>query len=192
MKIYWDIQNHVFVESLNNGQEFQQWDWILRDKVPVELYIVAPDDTTQVYVQQEAPAGYGIRFSAKTSSATFADAPLIAQADWTLSGTGSAAKYTGEISLNTVALIAAVGTLASLDIVGEFSFEDVGGNQRDSSQITLRIMPDVHRSGDAAPASLSPFQEFFTDNAGKECLRIKNTLGETLAILTPPGGTGII
>jgi hypothetical protein len=191
MKIYWDIQNHLFLESLTNSQAFQQWDWILRDIVPVELYIVTPDDATQAYIQQETPAGFGIRFSAKVSSATFAGVPLIAQADWTLSGTGTTAKYTGSISLNTAELIQAVGVLEYLDIIAEFSFEDLGGVQRDSTQLTLRIKPDVHRTGDATPAAYAPFLEFFTDSVGKECLRIKNTQGETLITLPPAGGTGI-
>jgi len=189
MKIYWDIQNHCFVESLTNSQEQQQWELMLRDSVPVELYIITPDDATGAYVQQEVPAGYGIRFSAKVSAATFAGAPLIASADWTLSGSGTSAKYTGTLNLNTAELIAAVGVLEQLDIIAEFSFEALGGVQADSTQISLRVKPDVHRTGDATPAAYSPFMEFFTDGTtGKECLRIKNTQGETLVVLSPMGG----
>jgi len=51
----------------------------------------------------------------------------------------------------------------------------------------LNIMDD---NGDA-PSALIPYSEEFTDTAGKKCIRVMNTDGETCVIHTPPGGTGI-
>lgn len=187
--IYWDIKNHIFITSLANTQEVSQFDWVLRDKFPVQLYIVQPDDTTLEYTQQEAPSGFSVKFSCKVAG-SLDGAPLVFQGTWTLQGSGATAYYTADVDLNTVALIAAVAassTTDELDIVGEFTFENAAGQNQDSTQVTIRIAADVHRSTDATPASYSPLWQEYTNANGAKCLRIMNSDGQTLAVLTPPG-----
>jgi hypothetical protein len=191
MKIYWDIQNHVFLRSNTDSQEIQRLDWALRDQVSVTLYILAPTEGSQGYTIQEAPAGYAVKFAIKPALSLDAG-NLVYQGTWTLSGAGTGATYPANVNLNTEELIAALSAVISddyLDLVGEFTLQDSSGNQRDSSQVSIRILRDVIRITDPAPISAaSPwFQEFV--HSGSNCIRIVNSDGTTLAVFCPPGVT---
>lgn len=188
MNIFWDKENHEFVAGLSDSNLVTRLDWILRDTVPVVLYIVTPSTTDQTYTPAAAPAGYSPRFSLKASG-SFDGAALAAQATWTQTlDADSKIVYTANISLNTAALIAAVGALTELDLVGEFTLQDASGLNADSTQIDVRIKPDVHRATDVDPDALAPWWQEYTDAAsGKKCLRIKNSDGETLVEFKPAG-----
>jgi hypothetical protein len=191
MKLYWDIQNHSFLESNLDSQEIQSLAWILRDQVAVTLYIMAPTVGSQGFTIQEAPLGYSVRFAVKASG-SFSGAALVYAGTWTLAGTGTGSSYSAAVDLNTVALIALLEaetqTEDYLDLVGEFALEDASGNHRDSTQVTVRISKDVIRSTDVTPTAIQPLCEEFT-HSGSKCLRIRNSDGVTLAVLTPPGVT---
>ena len=191
MKLYWDIQNHEFVMGLTDSQTLQRLDWILRDQVPVELYIVTPN-TSQGYTQQEAPSGYTIRCGVKASG-SFSGNPLATNYTWTLVGSGATAYYTGTVNLNTSELIAVVEAESQtedyLDLVAEFCFQDGSGNNRDSSQLTCRVTKDINRTGQAEPAPYNTFPYVEFTHSGKKCIRIQNSDGEILAVFTPPGVT---
>lgn len=191
MDIIWDITNHRFLDSLTNSQELQRFDWILRDTVPVRLYIV--NETAAGYVQQEAPAGKTPKFTAKALASLSGDALVFCGA-WTLNESGETAYYTADVDLNVTALIAAheagKNTSMEWDIRAEFCFQDANGVDYDSTQIDLRIIEDVHRAGEAAPTASTaawPYLVWYTDENGRHCARITNDLGETLLDLKPPG-----
>ena len=191
MKLYWDIQNHVLLVSNTDSQEIQSLAWILRDQVPVTLYILAPTVGAQGYTIQEAPSGYSVRFAVKQSG-SFSGAALVYAGTWTLAGSGTGASYSATVDLNTAALIALVEAEAQieeyLDLTAELTLEDSSGNHRDSTQLTARITKDVIRTTDVTPSAVSTLFEEFT-HSGSKCIRIRNSDGQTLLVLTPPGVT---
>jgi len=152
MNIFWNIEDHEYVAGLSDSNLVDRFDWILRDVVAVRLYIVTPSAVDQTYTPASAPAGFEPRFALKKSGELDND-PLAASADWaqTLDADGKVC-YDGTIDLNTALLIAAVGTATELDLIGEFTLQDAAGLNRDSSQVTVRIKPDVNRAGEQAPA----------------------------------------
>ncbi len=188
MNIYWDINSHVFVTSLTNFSQIQQFNWVLRDQVAVNVYLVTSSDSAQSYTQQEAPAGFSVKFTAKPSASLTGSAYVFA-GTWTLNGSGASAYYSATVDLGGTDLVAAVEAASShyLDLVAELTLQDASGNQRDSTQITLRVTEDVLRTTDSVPASLSPWWREYTNAAGRKCLRIMNTDGETLATFEPAG-----
>lgn len=189
MKLYWDLQNHKLVMSFTNTQQVDTLYWFLRDQVPVELRIGQEDDTTNAYVQQEAPAGYSVKFAIKKAGA-LSGACLVFAGTWVLNGAGTAAYYTATVNLNTVGLIADLAETET-NYIGELTLMDGSGNQRDSTQFAVNIKPDVYRATESAPTAVSaiwPNFEWFTEPvSGQQCLRIVNDAGVTLAVLTPPG-----
>lgn len=194
MNIYWDLNEHNLVTSLTNSQQIQRLEWFLRDQVPVTLYLVTADDTTQVYTQQEAPSGWSVKFTIKHSSGLSGNA-LVFSGTWVLSGSGATATYGATIDLNTAELIAAhaAGENSSneYDLIAEFTLQDANGNHRDTTQLACRITEDVLRGTESGPtASETPWPNFqwYNDPAtGRQCLRIVNDDGETLAELKPAG-----
>jgi hypothetical protein len=180
--------------SLTATQAVQRFNLVLRDQVPITLYIVQPNALASAYVQQEAPSGFTAKLSVKvaptaTNAASLASDALAFCGTWTLSGSGATAAYAGTLDLNVQGLIAAVGTSPYLDCLLELVLQDVNGTNRDSTQVALRIKPDVHRVTDAPPASLAPWWQEYTNANGAKCLRITNSAGETLLQLAPPGET---
>jgi len=192
MKIYWDYENHELLSSIQNIMQFQRLDYVLRDQVAIELYLVTKSEITGTYTIGEAPSGYAVKCSIKPSDDRDSD-PLASQYVWTLSGTGESAKYSATLDLNKTELIAAVEaeTNPYLDLVIEFVLQNASAENRDSTQADLRVTQDIHRPSDSAATSanlLFPWFEFFDDETtGEECLRIKNTDGQTLAIFKPAG-----
>jgi len=189
MNIYWDLDNHVFVKSLTYGQELSRIDLILRDLVPVTLYLCRPSSTDQSYVAEAAPSGYSVKFGLKLSTA-LSGGYLAFQGTWTGSGSGASSKYAADIDLNTVELIANMAASAYVDYTAEFTLQDAAGVNKDSSQITMRVTADVIRAGGATPTAGDswPWIEEFTVS-GRKCVRISNSDGEVLAQYAPPGVT---
>jgi hypothetical protein len=190
MNLYWDIQNHEILTSIQNAQTLTRLDWILRDQVAVDLYLVQPSTNDTGYTVQEAPTGWVVKFCAKPA-ASRDGAAYVAQGTWNLSGSGTSAKYVGSVSLGGTTLISAVEAASSfyLDLVAEFTLQDISGNHRDSTQCDLRVTEDVLRAGEAAPTLEAwPWLTEITDPAtGKKIVRIVNSDGEILAEFAPPG-----
>ena len=191
MNIFWDIQNQKFITSLTNSAQISRWDWVLRDQVEVNLYVVQPDPTTGSYVQQEAPAGFAPKFGIRVTreSVTPVD-PLVFAGTWVLSGSGTSAKYIGTINLGDAALIAAIGISPYLDVWCEAVMRDISGTDTSSTQTEARIYFDVIRGGATETTWVPPFpwvSEFTDPATGKKCLRFKNSDGETLETMSPTG-----
>lgn len=192
MNIYWDTQNHVLIESLDSGQRIQRLDWILRDHISLELYLVTPKTDDQGYDVNALASGKVIRFAIKVDSSGYGGQPLAYCYTWTPAGSGDTQRYVGTINLNTTAMIAAhtggKNTRLQLDCKAEFCFRDSANADWDSTQIDCRITEDVNRDGDAAPASASPWFEEYTDpDTGELCIRLVNSNGQTLATFSPTG-----
>lgn len=187
MNIYWDIQNHRFLSDVQSGQRINRLDWILRDQVPVTLYICQPNSTGG-YTVQEAPASYSVVFGLK---AEYDGALIASQSTWTLSGSGTGATYPATVDLNTTEAIAAISSADTdyIDAIAEFTLQDANGVNRDSTQVTCRITNDINRPTEAQPAAAANtlWEEFV--HSGQKCVRVKNTDGVTLAVFTPPGVT---
>ena len=194
MDITWDTQNHELIASTSSGQAVQRLDWILRDKVAVNLYLVTPASDDDGYDTNALAAGLSLKFGIKYTGA-FAAAALASSSSWTEVDVSGTKHYSATLNLNTEALIAShaanKGSKIYVDFTGELTFLRSDGHHQDSTQVTVRVTDDVNRVTDTEPDSIAPRYEYFTDSAGKECLRIMNTKGETLQILPPAGGTGI-
>lgn len=192
MKIYWDIENRKLLTNSANGQVYQKFDWILRDKMAVSIYIMEPDNDVGGFTLMEAPAGTAIKFGLKLNSglnAVAAPAYLATQFVWTKNGSGADSYYEGTINLNTTELIDDILLETSKNYIAEFTLQDANGDDRDTTQIIATVKPDVIRGDESDPVSavsLWPWFEFFTEG-GVGKLRIKNEAGETLAIFEPPG-----
>jgi len=146
MKIVWDRENKQFLDTKRNGLQVSLWTWILRDVFSAVLYIVFADLSTQSYVQQEAPAGWSVKFELKPYTAEGLEGePLVSAGTWALNGSGSSAYYTAEIDLNQAALISDMGTAASKTYKAEFTLQDAGGRNQDSTQIDVTVIADVNR-----------------------------------------------
>jgi hypothetical protein len=190
MNLYWDIQNHEILTSIQNAQTLTRLDWILRDQVSVDLYIVQPSSNDTGYTIQEAPTGWVPKFTAKPASARDG-AAYVFQGTWSLSGSGTSAKYTGSINLAGATLVSAVeaASVYYVDLIGEFALQDISGNHRDSTQFDLRVTEDVLRVGESAPTLEAwPWLQERTDPVtGKKIVSLVNSDGEILAEFAPPG-----
>lgn len=186
MKIYWDYENKRFLTGLATSQTLETLKLALRDLVAVQLYLVTFDSTTNAWTVGNAPAGWTPRFALKAAGG-FDGQPLAGQGSWTASGVDLTRVYTADLDLNTVALIAAVGLVAYVDLFGEFTLQDAGGRNRDSSLLACRVYADVNRAEDAAaaPAVYARLEEFVQD--GQECIRFVTSKGVVLLTLTPEG-----
>jgi len=179
MNIYWDTQNREFVKSLTQGQVVSRIDWFMRDQQYVLLYLTTPSDEDQSYVPYEVPVGWTVKFGCVVDPG---DAYLVYEGAWTKHDTETA--YEATVNLDTEELIAAVGSAAKLDLIAEFTLQDVEGNTKDTAQINLQIKPDVIFAGALEPTSAEswPWQQEFTDpETGELRVRILNSLGEVRA-----------
>ena len=190
MNLYWDIQNHEILTSIQNAQTLTRLDLILRDQVSIDLYIVQPSTDDTGYTVQEAPAGWVPKFTAKPAGGRDG-AAYVFQGTWSLSGSGTSAKYTGSVSLAGATLITAVesASVYYLDLVGEFTLQDISGNHRDSTQFDLRVTEDVLRASETAPAVQTAPWPWISEIVvgGQKVVQIKNSDGIILAEFAPPG-----
>jgi hypothetical protein len=188
MNIYWDYAEHKLVKDLAGTQQITELTWILRDIIPVTLYVVTPAGSGSNYYQAtDAPAGCAPVFGAKASSG-LAGAHLVYQPTWSKSGSGATAKYAANVSLATQELIDAVGSAASLEIVGEFTMLDASGNNRDSTQFTLYVKPDVTRGTETVLGGVyAPVLLKEETIGGKKYLIFCNSDGVEYERIGPPG-----
>jgi len=188
MNIFWDYQNQMLISSLNNFAQISSFNWVLRDRLQVNLYVLSPDVSTGVYVAGECPAGYVPRFGMRQ---TREGADLLsATAAWALVEVSGVKMYQGVINLADTALVAAIDGEPYLDTFVEFTLADVSDNQTSSTQTQARVYFDVNRNSAAESTHVLPFpwvQEFTDPVTGKKCLRFKNSDGETLHVMVPMG-----
>ena len=187
MNIYWDYLNAILAKDLSGSNQISDLTWVLRDQVPIVLYLVEPATSGGDYYQVvENPSGCAPVFGAKASSG-LAGAHLIYNAAFVKTGTGATTKHTATLNLNTAELIAAVPAAATVELIGEFVLVDASGNHRDSCQFTLYVKPDVTRGTEASPLSVyAPclVQELVV--GGVKYLILQNSDGVEYARIAPP------
>lgn len=186
MNWVWDRTNRQLVRSQYSLQTVSRLDLIVRDTYVVNVSVCTPQsgNALQSYLAGELAAGESLLFGAKTL-AGIAGNYLISCASWVKVGAGAAAYYTGQITLDTVDLIAALGTSAYIDIIGELVVVGPDNSHRDSTQWPIRISPDVNRGGEGIPVPSYSVLQQFTDIDGIAKVRIVNALGETCGVFAP-------
>ena len=149
--IYWDYTEEKLVESIYTTNAVTDFTWVLRDLCKINLYAVTPqDDDVQPYVIGELPTTFTLKLEAKQEG-EFKEDPLLCGSSWTLTGTGEDAVYTSDIRLDNEGLIAAVGELTELELVGEIARISDELENYNSTQFTITIIPDVIRDSDTCP-----------------------------------------
>ena len=184
MNIYWDIENQRIVAGLNSRSLVTQFNFFLRDTIPVDLILCAPQaNVNQPYSVQSLDVGDSIRFGAK--AAVTDSAFLFSCASWVASGSGTTQKYTGSFQMNTAALIAALGSLASLAVKAEFTIVQPDNSHALTTQFSIVVYPDVIIGTEGVPVTAFNVVEQFTDSDGIAKVRLVNSLGQTCFIGSP-------
>lgn len=185
MKLYWDIDNDLIVTGFNNAQPVYELTMVLRDKVAIELNVVrVAASGANYYELVNLAAGRSPYFGAKTA-AGLAAAHLVVQPTWTHGATGI---YTATLALGQDNLIAAVGTSSTLALVAEFTQVDEAGDNFNSTQFALNVIPDVTRGTEQTVSGVYAaclVVEVIED--GKKVVLIQNTDGVVYQRLTAPG-----
>jgi hypothetical protein len=159
MDIYWDYKNRQLVAGLAATQVVTALTMVLRDLQGITLYIVQPvSGSTAYYELVDPPADNTPAFAAKL---VLDGDELLTTTNWTRTATGT---YTGNIDLESAALITALTSLDSLDITAEFTFVDGTSRNQASSQFVLTILKDVFRAGDGDLLSTASAPNFRNAN----------------------------
>lgn len=181
MDMFWNIQEQALVPSLRNRGKITRYNFFLRDTLPIVLYLVAEQAVTnQPFAVTALGSGESIQFGAK--EATTDDDFLFSEATWTPTGSGTTQRYVADVSLNTAALIAALGTLAYLDVTAEFTIVNTSNENLNTTQVTFRIYPDVIAGSEGVPASQYPVIAQYTDDNSVLAVRIVNSNGEAMGL----------
>lgn len=142
MNVFWDIANQRLVRALTSKAAVAGYTCVLRDAVPVTLYLVAEQsNVTTPYAVTEIASGHSVKFGAK--AALTDTAYLSEQATWTPSGSGATQCYLGSFPLNGASLVSAMAGLSALSLFAEFTTQDNDGKQYLSTQFSLKIIHDV-------------------------------------------------
>lgn len=142
MNIFWDTANQRLVKALTSKAEVAGFTFVLRDAMPITLYLVTEQSSILTpYAVAAIASGHSVKFGAKAAltDTTY----LVEQATWTPAGSGSTQRYEASLPLDGAALIAAMAGLPSLALFAEFTTQDADGKQFLSTQFTLTIIPDV-------------------------------------------------
>lgn len=185
MNIYWHKDNQELVTSLYDQQAVSQYNWFLRDVIPVSLYVVRKNtgSINVPFAVTDIATGESIRFGAK---AAYDDTSfLFSQASWTGSGSGATRKYSAEISLNTSALIAAMAAVDELTVKGEFTIIQDDNSNALTTQFDIKVTRDVIIGTEGVPTTEFNVIEQFTDSDGIKKVRLVNADGITCFVGTP-------
>ena len=184
MNIYCYRDNQQLVASLNSTQAVLQYNWFLRDVIPVALILVAKQaNVSQPFAVTSLNAGESIHFGAK---AAYADTSfLFSQNTWTPSGTGTTQKYSADLSLNTAELIAAMAAVDTLTVKAEFTFVQTDNSHSMSTQFLIKITRNVISGSEGTPTTEFPVIQQFTDLDGVAKVRLVNSLGQTVFVGAP-------
>lgn len=182
--LYWDMQNQQMITGLNSATAISQFNFVLRDTLPVVLRVVAAQANINVpYVVTAIDAGKSIKFGAKALATYMTDTEfLFSQATWTQSGSGVNTIYSANLSLNTAALIAALSTSAYLDCKAEFTILNGSNENELSTQFTMRICPDVIKNTEGVPSTEFPVIAQYLDDNNLQAVRIVDAEGVVAAI----------
>lgn len=189
MHIFWDLDNHMFVKSLTDGQRVTNLDLVLRDQVSITLHTVRPSTNAGVYfAEEDCPAGKAPLFGIKgTTQPKLAGGYLASQGIWTKIATG---QYEAVVNLKTTQLIAEIGTETTVELKAGFTLVDIDGEHHDSTQFDVTVAYDVNIGGEAEAESVyvgnnSIVREELID--GLKVLILYNSEGVEYARFNPPG-----
>lgn len=155
MNFYLDIDKGRLINGVNDPQEVTDLVMVLRDIVSATVTIVKVNTAAgDLYVPVDLAAGRFLIFGAKPV-AGLDGVYFVTQSAWTKSE-GVTGVYTANIELTEAALIAAVGAAQSVALLAEFTQVDDVGNNYDSVQFNLSVIPDVNRGGEPVATRVSP------------------------------------
>ena len=181
MNIYWWKDDQQLVAGLYSESKVTGYDWVLRDVIPVNLYVVeSQSNINQPYAVTAIAGSESIEFGAKEnrSDAAF----LFSQDTWTPTGSGDSQRYVAEISLNTAELIAAIGSNDTIDVFGEFTIVQADGDNVLSTQFTIEVTRDIISGSDRVPTTEYPVIQQYTDDNDRRCVRIVNSNGRQVGL----------
>lgn len=155
MQIVIDLDTRKPQRSLTDSRTATQFDFKRGDDAVLEILFVRAGVQTQLTV------GIALTFGVKLRG-RYDSTPLVQTNDFTLSGSGSTAKYIGYPSFNTEELNEAFGIddsetndVAVLDLMGEISWTEPTTEILTSSEtFSVRVNNDVNREDDAPPNAL--------------------------------------
>jgi hypothetical protein len=154
MRIYLDIDSRRLLATLTRPLTFL--DFKRRDNDSIELQFLRDA------VVQQLPAGTTARVGIKPDGDY--DAPFLAVATLTQSGTGTSTVYLGELNLNTAALAAAFSS-EPVTLSAMLEVEWVTGDVVSSSKtLPAKIHNDVIRGDEGQPVSLPIFYSAATSD----------------------------
>lgn len=181
MDMYWYKDDQQIVVGLNSTRQVTRYDWFMRDVLPIKLYIVEKQASTNVpFFVSDIEAEESIAFGAKAdyNETTF----LFSQATWTAQGSGESRYYSADISLNTAELIAAVGTDDFLDIIGEFTVVRADNSNALTTQFNIRVTQDIISGSEGVPTSEYPVVAQYIDDSGTPAVRLVNSEGVAVCL----------
>lgn len=156
MQIYVDLATKSLIRAVGDSRQITQLDFKRGDGASIEIIFV--QDGTQT----EITTGSIITFGAKVSGKYDANA-LVLESGFSLSGSGTTAKYVGSPSFNTEDLNDAfaldgndANDVASLDLMGEITWTDGPTGEPTSTQtFTVRVNNDVLRGTEVGPVDIT-------------------------------------
>lgn len=155
MNLFWNRTKRQLLAGLTNNTPVTAATMVLRDVEPMSIAVVTEQAKISApYLAGELGAGESILFGVKANRS--ATNYLASQSTWTLAGAGSSARYTADLDLNTVELIAAMTGLDTLACVAELTLIRSDGEHAYSTQFTLTINHDVNVGTEGAPTSGNP------------------------------------
>ncbi len=185
MKVYWDYENRALTDGLNTTNKLTSFEFAARDTEPVTIYYVHKAESGDSYYEAgELPAGSTILVGLRETAALSTGALLASVSNFALSGSGTAAYYTADLVLNTVALVAALGAASYLDCTLEIALVGSDGVHKYSTQISVRVLLDVNR-GDPAPSELLAYGAFEVVRDGERYIQLRTSLGKVVAEFGP-------
>ena len=155
MNLFWNRTKRELLAGLTNNTRVTAATLVLRDVEPMSIAAVTEQAKISApYLAGELGAGESILFGVKANRS--ATDYLASQSTWTLTGAGSSARYTADLDLNTVELIAAMTGLDTLACVAELTLIRPDGFHAYSTQFALTITKDVNVGTEGAPTSGNP------------------------------------
>jgi hypothetical protein len=185
MNIYIYRNNQQLVAGLNSTQPVTQYNWILRDTIPIDLYIVQRQTNINTpFAVTAIGAGESIAFGAK---AAYADTEfLFSQNSWTPEGSGATQRYTADVSLNTAALIAAMAAVDELTVKAEFTFIQPDNSHALTTQFDIKVTRDVIIGSEGVPVeAFNVIEQFTHPTTGVKMVRIVNADGAPVFVGGP-------
>jgi len=182
MNMFWNLQNQQLVAGLNSNVQVTGYSFYLRDVLPISLALVTEQASeTQPYAVTALEATQSIKFGAKAAASDTEF--LFSEATWTDNGSALPdTRYTADVSLNTAALIAALGSLSSLVVIGEFTIQNADNSNELTTQFNITIKPDIIKGTEGVPTTEYNVVAQYMDDNGVAAVRLVNSNGVAVGL----------